>query len=209
MELASLSPATAQLAVELQLADVKAIMQGMVEGDEYTAFQAMRMGFQDVLLLLRDQMFAMDLLRTDHAIRVVSETLIREERQAEQDYSPARELGGVASDQNEPSITTPRGFPEGQYSWLGDSLQMPCSELANVNAILEHGATVTTDRSELTFPICSTGQYDTASGGLTNSIAESSTGSRMKGKGRASGIFYGDEHITHFLLGLYGSMCPI
>lgn len=103
MELIGLPPATARLAVELQLADIEAIMQKLIKGDEYTAFDATRIMLQDVLLLLEDQVYAIEVLRADYNSRVVFETVMRDERQAEQDHNFACNLSGITPDQSERS----------------------------------------------------------------------------------------------------------
>lgn len=134
MELATLPPATARLAVELQLADVDAIMQELDAddaGDAYTAFEAMRVGFQAALLLLQDQICAMEILQADYHERVAFESLVTEERQAERDHRIAVELGegegGGGGSVSGSGCDTPRpGDCENvqrQELWVGDEFQ--------------------------------------------------------------------------------------
>lgn len=126
MELRSLPPVTALLAVELQLADIQSVTQGRLnKGDEHVALDAMRIELQKVLLLLQDQVFAMGLLRTDYETLFVSDTLIREERQAEQDHNLACELGGITPVRSGQPNTTPKDHRKGKKPCLDNANQDP------------------------------------------------------------------------------------
>jgi E3 ubiquitin-protein ligase RNF144 len=194
MELASLPPATAQLAVELQLADIQAIMQGLNEGDEYAAFDAMRMGFQKVLLLLQDQVFAMDLLRADYDTRVVFETLFREERQAEQDHNLACELGGITPDRSEQSIPAPEDYRKGKEPCLNEDSQD--AYLALASAITENDTIMTLESFGSSSIYSPTQSCELAESSKTN-IAESSTTYMSKEKGKANVNSDEDEHVPY------------
>jgi E3 ubiquitin-protein ligase RNF144 len=194
MEFASLTPATAQLAVELQLADIQAIMQGLNEGDEYVAFDAMRIGFQNVLPLLQDQVLAMDLLRADYDARVVFETLVREERQVEQDYNLACELGGITPNQNEQSTPGPEDYREGKEPCLDDDSQD--TYLALASAMMENDSIMTLESFGGFSPIYGPRRSHEVAGSSRTYIAESSTTYMSKGKEKAYVESHGDEHIA-------------
>lgn len=191
MELTSLPPATARLAVELQLADVTAVMQEPITGDEYTSFEAMRIKLQEALLLLQDQVYALSVLRADYDSRVVFETLIREERQAEQDHHMASNLSGIPPDLHERS--TPTQYPEAQDSWLNDDCHNSYSPL--ISATTEHYIVTIPEN----FPVYSTRSFDVAAGDGVANNAGSSTRHTAKGKGKALDLPDGHEHVTHAL----------
>ncbi|KAL1603873.1 hypothetical protein SLS60_005465 [Paraconiothyrium brasiliense] len=125
MELANLPPATARLAVELQLADINAIMQDLDKGDAYAAFDVMQAGLKATLSLLQDQICAMEILRADHEDRVIFENLRQEERQAERDHQMARGMCDATIEDGGTGCSTPGPAHciEVQESWLGDAFQ--------------------------------------------------------------------------------------
>jgi E3 ubiquitin-protein ligase RNF144 len=195
MELTSLPPITALVAVELQLADVRLIMQGLNEGDEYTAFDAMQVELQRVLLLLQDQVFAMDILRGDHNTRIVSDTLVREERQAEQDHNLACELGGIIPERSGQPMPVPEDHRKGKEPCLDEDVQDAYSSFAN--AMAEDHTSMTLEGSAPPFSTYRPDRWNQVDDDLSTNIAESSTRNTSKGKGNASGNSYADEHITH------------
>jgi hypothetical protein len=188
MDFIGLPPATARLAVELQLADVKGIMQESVTGDEYAAFDVMRIRLQEALSLLQDQLYAIEVLRADYDGRVVFETLVREERQAEQDHNLACDLSGVTSHQSDRAI--PMHRPERRDEWLGDDCQSSYSVFTSDTT--EDHLVSTLDK-----PII--GRSSEVAGNATGESAESSTRQESKGKGKAPESFPEGEHTTHVL----------
>ena len=195
MELAGLPPATARLAVELQLADVKAIMHGLGAGDEYTAFEAMRIGFQDILLFLEDRLIAMDILRADHDNRLIYESLVQEERRAEQDHNFACELDGTTPNRTGCSTPTPRESPEDQELWRSNDYQS--SYVALASAITGDQNITTLDKAFPTFSTSSHEQFYEIAGDEIANSAESSTRQLSKGKRRREETAHGNDHVTH------------
>lgn len=191
MEFTGLPPATARLVVELQLADVKEVMQEPITGDEYTSFEAMRIKLQEALLLLQDQVYALSVLRADYDSRIVFETLTREETQAEQDHRIASDLSGIADDQYE--RTTPTHHPGGQEAWLDDnchsSYTMPAS------ALTENLIITLQDES----PAYSSERFFEVAGDATTSNAGPSSKYPSKGKGKALNVSDGHDRSTHTL----------
>jgi E3 ubiquitin-protein ligase RNF144 len=194
MELTSLPPATAQVAVELQLADIQAIMQGLNQGDEYAAFDAMRAELQKDLLLLQDQVFTLGLLRADYDTRVVFETLSQEERQAEQDHNLACELGEIVPDRSEQSIAAPRDYREGREQCPDDHIQDAYLVLAS--AMKENDTIMTLESFELSSSLYSSGRSDKIAENSRANVAGPSTTCTSKGKGKADVNSYEDEHLA-------------
>lgn len=190
MELAGLDPATARLGVELQLADVDTILGGLeAKQDGYAAFECMRVCFEEILPLLQDRAFAMDILRVDHDSRVAIQALVREERQAEEDHSLARQLSGLAPTQcDSPEPKTPF---ERHDSFLNDE---DCLSLYSPNTTTTSKAPITTEADEFQ----PTFFFDHMPGDkLTGATATSSTPQPPKGKRNAKDPVGGDDHITH------------
>jgi len=96
MALVGIHPQTAQLAIQLQLADVESALQESDAGDQRTAWKTLQDELECALSLLQDQVFAMDLLRQDQDNRAVFSEFLREERQAEADHDLACRLSGRA-----------------------------------------------------------------------------------------------------------------
>jgi E3 ubiquitin-protein ligase RNF144 len=195
MELTSLPPATALLAVELQLADIQSIMQALNEGDQYTAFDAMRIEFQKLLLLFQDQVFAMDLLRADYDRRIVSDTLVREERQAEQDHNLACQLGGITPERRGQPTQAPEDHRKGKEPCRDNDSQD--AYLASASTMMEDHTIMNLEGSAPIFSTYSLQRWNEVNTDSSNNIAESSTRNRSKGKGKASDNSYEDEHVTH------------
>jgi hypothetical protein len=107
MDLVSLDPVTAKLAVKLQLADISATLEGLYddppEGDELAAFQAMQENLQAILQILEGQVQALETIKNDHANRIAFEQLLEEERQASRDHDMARQLAGLGAARQTPA----------------------------------------------------------------------------------------------------------
>ncbi|OCK98523.1 uncharacterized protein K441DRAFT_452279, partial [Cenococcum geophilum 1.58] len=98
MDVVGMDPATAKLAVELQLEDIDEIIYGLNERDDlHEAFVLTRANYQDILKVLEGQVLALGILRADHANRVQFVNLVEEERQAAQDHELACQLAGPAT----------------------------------------------------------------------------------------------------------------
>ncbi|KAL5375706.1 hypothetical protein PMIN03_002248 [Paraphaeosphaeria minitans] len=195
MELASLPPATARLAVELQLADINYIMQDLDAGDAYSAFDAMQASLKSALLLLQDQTRAMEILQADHNDRVVLHNLIQEERQAERDHRIACGMCNVTDGGTERSAPGSGECFEGQGPWLGDDFQDPDARLGDARAddplvsiVADTGATYRGHGVQ---------RIQKVAGDPAFSYAESSARSMGKGKGRVKEGVFEDEHVTH------------
>lgn len=191
MEFTGLSPATARLAVELQLADVKEVMEGPVSEDEYASFEAMQMKLQELLLLLQDQFYALEVLRADYGDRTVFETLAREERQAEQDHHIAFELSGDAPVRRE--RPAPTYHPDEQHAWLDDDYQGAYAP--PTNALTGDDSIVTQHKPSA----WGKAPIQEAASATTTGDAGPSCMHRSKGKGKAIDLSVGDEHVTHAL----------
>jgi E3 ubiquitin-protein ligase RNF144 len=205
MEFTALHPATAQLAIELQLADINAVIPGLREGDEYAAFHAMQTDLQNALLLFQDQTYAMDLLRVDHSTRVVFETLVQEERQAERDHGLACELSAINPDQTQLSTVTPSNHLGDRELGLSHEFQNFYSEFASATA--EDHVILALSGSDPALSTCYTEQICGTSGGATTNHAESSTKHLSKGKRKATGTSHEEEHVTHILCSACMEQC--
>lgn len=197
MELANLPPATALLAVELQLADINAIMQDLDAGDAYAAFDAMQAGLKATLFLLQDQVCAMEILQADHAGRTVFENLAQEERQAERDHQIARGMSDAAEDGPENSTPGLVECVEGQDqdSWLGDDFQDPEARLGGARG----DDLIVRNSADTGANYCGhdVQRIQQVEGDPAATYAESSTRPLGKGKGRAKEGVFAYEHATH------------
>ena len=108
MALVGIHPQTAQLAIQLQLADVESALQESDVGDQWTAWKTLQDELERALSLLQDQVFAMDLLRQDQDNRAVFSEFLREERQAEADHDLACRLSGIADEHLTRSLSSKR-----------------------------------------------------------------------------------------------------
>ena len=95
---------TAKLAIEMQLEDINEIIADQNSGDEYAAFQAMKLACTEMICTLEGQIQALNMLKAEHANRVQFATLLQEERQATRDHNLARRLFGLAPDLDESVI---------------------------------------------------------------------------------------------------------
>ncbi|KAJ4345574.1 uncharacterized protein N0V89_011707 [Didymosphaeria variabile] len=193
MELANLPPATARLAVELQLADINAVMQDLGAGDAYAAFDAMQAGLKAALSLLQDQICAMEILRADHDDRVLFENLVLEERQAEQDHEMARGMCDVTHGGTGHSTPRPAECFEVQEPWLDDTFQDPDARLGG--AIAEDYVVNIPEDTFITYLGHGVQRVQQVTDDPAASYAESSTRPVGKGKGRGKGAV--DDHVTH------------
>lgn len=93
-----MDPATAKLAVELQLEDIDEIIYELNERDDlHEASVLTRANYEDILKVVEGQVLALGILRADHANRVQFVNLVEEERQATQDHELACRLAGLAT----------------------------------------------------------------------------------------------------------------
>lgn len=98
MEVRTLDPVSAKLAIQLQLDDVCDILrESEVGSDEYAAFEAMQISFQEIAQVLEGQCIALSMLRREHDARLEFEKLVQEERQAVDDHNEALRLDGLES----------------------------------------------------------------------------------------------------------------
>jgi E3 ubiquitin-protein ligase RNF144 len=191
MDVRGLDPATAKLAIELQLADVNAILAGTdTKAADHMAFETLKESLLHTLQLLTGQVLAMTVLRADHDNLVVFQGLVREERQAAQDHDIARDLGGLVTEQ--PSSLGPEHHSKDQESWLSnDDAVFPY--YASIAGIPEESTIATPNKSQSIFPC---GQELSKLNVFAESRAEASDSANQrysKGKRKA------DEHITHTL----------
>jgi hypothetical protein len=92
MDVTSMDSTTAQVAVELQLADVDDLLDGpydeddIPEGDRRISFQFLRRDLQRQLHILDGQAFALRILKEEHDAHVAFTRLLDEERRAATDH---------------------------------------------------------------------------------------------------------------------------
>jgi hypothetical protein len=107
MDITSMDPKTAQVAVELQLANIDDLLDGLYdeeeipEGDRRVSFQLLRCDFQRQLHVLEGQALALRILKEEHDIHGAFTRLLDEERRAVTDHQLAMSIAGLA-------ITEPR-----------------------------------------------------------------------------------------------------
>lgn len=204
MEFTGIPPATAQLAIELQLADIKAILLGPEDGDGYAAFKSLRASLQEALSLFQDQVFAIDLVRADYSTRVVFDTLVQEERQAQRDHGIACEMSGIVPDQ--PTRTEDDGVD--QSLWVDDD----CETTYLVVADVDTPDVLTTTMDILADPFATAAPRQQRArktmGEPMDSQAGCSAGSGTKGKGTVSEALHEGEHQTHTLCSVCLEPCP-
>lgn len=137
----------------------------------------------------------MGLLRTDYDTLIVSDTLVWEERQAEQDHDLACELGGITSDQSGQPTPAPEDQRKGKKACLDDDDQD--AYLSFASAIMEDYTLMTLKDSAPPFSTYSLARWNEVADDSRTTIAESSTKNLLKGKGKASSNSYTDGHVTH------------
>jgi E3 ubiquitin-protein ligase RNF144 len=119
----TMDPETAKVAVELQIADINGLFDGLYDkadipnGDARTSFQIMRKDLEQQLQILEGQLLLLKILREEHEGRVAFSRLLEEEKQAISDHQLSMELaGGAVSDpdfkQCSDDETTLCGAPE-------------------------------------------------------------------------------------------------
>lgn len=114
--------ATAKLAAELQLEDVEQVLGGIEAGtdDEYAAFTAMKIDFQNIIQAYEDQLAALNLLRLEYTTRMECERIVSEERQALRDHDLARKLGGVDAHDSDSMLLRSGSIVEEETEICGD-----------------------------------------------------------------------------------------
>lgn len=102
-----MDPATAKLAVELQLADINDLLDGLYdsedlpEGDGRTSFQMLRRDLQQQLQVLEGQVLTLKILKEEHDNRVAFARLLEEEKRAVSDHQLAMQLAGLTVNDND------------------------------------------------------------------------------------------------------------
>jgi E3 ubiquitin-protein ligase RNF144 len=97
-----MEPGTAKLAVQLQIADINDLLDGLYDGEDIpngdarTSFQIMRCDLEQQLQVLDGQVLTLVILRQEHANRLAFSRLMEEERQAASDHQLAMRLTGLA-----------------------------------------------------------------------------------------------------------------
>ena len=189
-----MDPATAKLAVELQLTDVNEILGGLeAKDDEYAAFQAMRAGFQDTMQLLEGQALALNILKAERANQIQFERLVREERQALQDHDLARQLAGLAP--KRPRSPQPENDYRNQDVGLSDDED---SNLHSTSTITSSKGLIATtlDKTQSSF------YFEQDYGGMFKVVDEPKTqasgpSTPVPSKAKAKEVDARDEHLTH------------
>lgn len=105
-----MDPKTAKIAVQLQLADISDILDGLYDGEDLpdgdarTSFRIMRRDLQKQLQVLEGQILTLKILKEQHESRLAFSKLLKEEKQAVTDHQLAMELEGLAI--NDPGFKT-------------------------------------------------------------------------------------------------------
>lgn len=191
MELVGIHPKTAQLAIQLQLADVESALQESDEGDQWTAWKTLQDELERALLLLQDQIFAMDLLRQDQDNRAVFAEFLREERQAEEDHDLACRLSGIADEHVTRSLSSKRDDMKRPLKTNDDHQDLNSTQ--NFDLLTEPLAIINAYE-----PTEHNTKLAAASGHDFYGKAGPSK-SKAKGKERAKVSSDHDEHATHIL----------
>jgi hypothetical protein len=90
-----MDPETAKVIVELQLADINGLFDGLYDeadipiGDAHTSFQIMRQDLEQQLQILEGLFLLLKILREEHENRVAFSRLLEEEKQAASDHQLA------------------------------------------------------------------------------------------------------------------------
>ncbi|KAH7119989.1 hypothetical protein B0J11DRAFT_591023 [Dendryphion nanum] len=138
MEVNNMDPYTAKLAIQLQIDDLNDILSQKNDmGDALIAFETFGVACQYLLRILEGQVLAMDILKQEHANRVLFEELLREERQAVQDHNVARELAGLGPEPPTPSYYSESHNPVLDcHRYLESSISFDPSEVLNFNPVI-------------------------------------------------------------------------
>lgn len=105
---AYMDPATAKLAVELQLEDINDMLDSLYDDEELpdsdscASFLVMRYDLLRQLQILEGQVLTLKILREEHDSRIAFARLLEEEKQAANDHQLAMRLAGLAV--NDPDI---------------------------------------------------------------------------------------------------------
>ncbi|KAI8936616.1 hypothetical protein NX059_007015 [Plenodomus lindquistii] len=103
MGVTSMDPVTAQLAVELQLADIDTLLddhyenEKLVDSDTRANFRFLQDDLRSKLETLEGQVLSLKVLRDQHDERVAFNHLLEQERQAVEDHQLAMQLAGLAT----------------------------------------------------------------------------------------------------------------
>lgn len=183
-----MDPHTAKLAVELQLADADEILDGLgAMEDSRAAFEVMKTAFQDILPLLEGQVLAMNMIKDDRANQVLYERLIREERQAAQDHSLARELAGLGPEHGQDQSLGLGSFDSQDSPSYIDNGPKDCT----ATKLDEYTSTLFWEQSYA-------GSLKPVDE-VQSSASGPSVQAPFKGKGKATEIDGAHEHITHVI----------
>ena len=99
-----MDPETAKMAIQLQLADIDDLLDGLYDdedlptGDARSGFELMRQDLQKQLQVLTGQVLSLNILREEHNNRLAFSRLLKEEKQASGDHQLARRLANLKSD---------------------------------------------------------------------------------------------------------------
>ena len=95
-----MDPETAKVAVELQLADINDLFDGLYneedipDGDSRTSFQIMQQDLKQQLQILEGQLLLLKILREEHENRLAFSRLLEQEKQAVADHQLAIRIAG-------------------------------------------------------------------------------------------------------------------
>ena len=191
MALVGIHPQTAQLAIQLQLADVESALQESDVGDQWTAWKTLQDELERALSLLQDQVFAMDLLRQDQDNRAVFSEFLREERQAEADHDLACRLSGIADEHLTRSLSSKRDDITQPLRTNDDDQDL--NPMQNVDLPTETWAVINAyEPTEHDTKLAAASEHDLYGKAGPSKI-------KAKGKGRAKNSSNDDEHTTHIL----------
>lgn len=147
----------------------------------------MRLEHEATLLLLQDQVMAMNLLRADHHAQIAFQQLSREERQAEQDHRVALDV--QAGIEHQPSCSAPAAQNPLDDVSFGNNLDASFEAFDNAEEQTYFETTLKQSRTAISTHLGQCYEYDSD---ITTARAESSTRRTSKGKQRAD-----HEHSTH------------
>ena len=95
-----MDPATAKLAIELQLADIDELLDGIYEtlppGDQRAGYEMMQQDLQRQLQILEGQILTLKILKEEHGNRAAFVKLLEVEKQAVSDHQLAMRLAGMS-----------------------------------------------------------------------------------------------------------------
>ncbi|KAH9873267.1 hypothetical protein J1614_005665 [Plenodomus biglobosus] len=103
LEITSMDPTTARLAVQLQLADIDDLLDDLYDSIEITdkntraSFRVLQTDLRSQLEVLEGQILTLKILKDEHDERVAFKKLLTQERQAVSDHQLAMRLAGLAT----------------------------------------------------------------------------------------------------------------